>query len=252
MSDRSRSTEPRCWPCLVRNNAAVTVDAVATPQDDQHAHRLAQLGQLASPRRSDGRRPTSPDRAGTAAWGTHRSSHARWATVFLMASFCAQPASGQENTAPPVPEEAVQRLRQLHGRWQFQTEYLNAAGEVTGRTSGTEEVEWLVEDRVLGMTSRLDGDRVGSRAMWFYDRTTLEFTLVSVNGSTGELWVLGGDLDQWQIRSRVTPPGSAQIRFTHYDVEQDSWRALMEYSTDGGDTWLPGFRQVFSRVSKAG
>jgi hypothetical protein len=41
--------------------------------------------------------------------------------------------------------------------------------------------------------------------------------------------------------------GESQLRFTRYNVKPDSFESRMEYTSDGGETWLPGNHQVFTR-----
>ena len=55
----------------------------------------------------------------------------------------------------------------------------------------------------------------------------------------GELWVLKGGLDEYVMTS---PPKAQEdgrvitIRFTHIDMEENSFTAVMEFSHDEGRT----------------
>ena len=58
---------------------------------------------------------------------------------------------------------------------------------------------------------------------------------------------LGGEF-QWTSAPRENPDGSSLVmRFTHYDIEKDSFKALGEYSRDGGETWIAFSRQHLTR-----
>ena len=88
------------------------------------------------------------------------------------------------------------------------------------------------------------------KGLWFYNTADERFYLISVSGETGELWTMSGSLDEWTITSRPKPrPGGSEviIRFHHYEVTDDAFRATMEYSRDGGATWTVGYRQRMTR-----
>ncbi|NNE59391.1 MAG: hypothetical protein HKN35_00680, partial [Woeseia sp.] len=73
--------------------------------------------------------------------------------------------------------------------------------------------------------------------------------MVSV-GHDGKLWIMSGLLGE---ETRYTqefeqPDGNkAQLRFTRYNVAPARFESRMEYTTDGGASWLPGNHQVFTR-----
>ncbi len=83
----------------------------------------------------------------------------------------------------------------------------------------------------------------------FYNFAKSKFYLTSVDAA-GDLWVLSGGLDEYVITSQPRPHRrgrTTQIRFTHSNIEQDSFDAIMEMSRDGGKTWWMRSRQRLTR-----
>lgn len=71
-------------------------------------------------------------------------------------------------------------------------------------------------------------------------------------GADGNLWVMSGSAGG-QVRMSQVFRGAdgvdTQLRFTRNKVKQDSFESRMDYSRDGGKTWLPGNHQLFRRSS---
>jgi hypothetical protein len=72
--------------------------------------------------------------------------------------------------------------------------------------------------------------------------------MVSV-GRDGMLWTMSGPLggETRTTQEFTTATGTAQLRFTRYNVADDSFESRMEYTEDGGKSWKPGNHQVFRR-----
>jgi hypothetical protein len=74
--------------------------------------------------------------------------------------------------------------------------------------------------------------------------------MVSV-GADGKLWVMSGALGGEQRTSQEfqTADGkTARLRFTRFNVSADAFESRMDFSEDGGETWIPGNHQVFRRA----
>lgn len=144
---------------------------------------------------------------------------------------------------------SIQELRDSHGAWVVTTEFLAEDGSISKTAQGSYEFDWVVPDRVMqGLTSIPELDM--SSAILFYVResdSTIE--MVSV-GKDGKLWIMtgpaGGD-------TRYTQPfptqagGEGQLRFTRYNVTNEGFESRMEWTQDGGETWVQGNHQVFRR-----
>ena len=134
-------------------------------------------------------------------------------------------ATGQAGT-PPVLQEGIEQLRLTHGNWAVVTEFLNPDGSIAKSVEGTYRFTWVVMDRVLTIA------------------------MVSV-GAEGTLRVMTGPADG---KTRTPPPvrgaegKDTQLRFTRFNVKPDNFESKMEYSTNGGATWLPGNHQRFRRT----
>ena len=173
----------------------------------------------------------------------------KWLPLMLLAGTAwSQDAADGEALA-----DAIGQLRHAAGDWVVTTEFLDAAGETTRTVPGVYRFRWVVVDRVLSGESELEG--LGSTALLFYVNEGEEkIEMVSVN-SSGRLWIMSGPLGgetRYTQEYRTADGNTARLRFTRYNVEPDRFESRMEYTTDGGASWLPGNRQVFERVPAAG
>ena len=88
------------------------------------------------------------------------------------------------------------------------------------------------------------------RAWEYYEVKTEMYTLTSIDRDGRLITMRGelGDLFRWTSASRDLPNGgSFQIRFTHRDIEPDSFTAVGEVSRDGGKSWTVFTRQYLTR-----
>ena len=144
---------------------------------------------------------------------------------------------GQGNPGD-IPVEARQRLDHHVGVWDIRTEYLDRAGNVVRTVLGVDTARYIIPGRVVELTTAIDELGFVSKAWVFYSIPTQEYILTSVD-ARGELWVLKGGLDEYVITS---PPKAQEdgrvitIRFTHIDIEENSFTAVMEFSYDEGRT----------------
>ncbi|MDG2170177.1 MAG: hypothetical protein P8L44_19885 [Opitutales bacterium] len=63
--------------------------------------------------------------------------------------------------------------------------------------------------------------------------------------------MLTGGLDEYVISStpKKQPNGrELTIRFTHTNIQEDSFEAIMETSIDGGKSWWARYRQYLTRL----
>ncbi len=153
---------------------------------------------------------------------------------------------------PPneIPAEAQRRLEMIIGDWQSTWEHLDADGNVIHKSEGTESARWTIEDRVVEMTTVVPDRGSTSKALMFYNQIEEQFYLISVD-QRGDLWLLSGGLDSYVITSRPhrQPDGSEMmIRFTHFEDDDDHFRAVMESSSDDGATWTKRTHQTLVRV----
>jgi len=166
--------------------------------------------------------------------------------MFLGTLFAPQVSA--QATEAELPAVAVERLEYAIGEWDVVGERLLPDGTVGEPVHGGMSASWLVPGRIVQMADR--DPEGGGRSWWVYDRATEAWTLVSIGVENGAVWVLRGNLEEWIITSdpRQWPDGrSAQIRFTHHDIQPNSFQALQEVSFDGGQTWAAVFRQTLTR-----
>ncbi len=148
---------------------------------------------------------------------------------------------------------AVEQLRHAAGAWQVTTEFLAPDGTVARSVEGSYVFEWVVPDRVLVGRSELPELGRASGILFYYQQAEERIGMASV-GADGQLWVMTGAADE---EVRTTPPtampdGSViELRFTRYNVEPDRFESKMEYSTDGGESWVQGNHQLFRRQPAA-
>lgn len=157
-------------------------------------------------------------------------------------------AAGASAQLPDLPAEARKRLDHHVGEWNVRTEFLGRNGGVVRTSEATDTARYVIPGRVVELAT-VANEKIVSRAWMFYNTTADEFTLTSVD-PRGDHWVLTGGLDEYVITSAPRPHprgGTLMIRFTHVNIELDSFEALMEMSRDGGETWFPRSRQYLTR-----
>lgn len=152
-------------------------------------------------------------------------------------------------TTPDKLALAIKQLRHSHGNWSVTTKFLTEDGAVAKSVQGTYRFAWVVPDRVLSGQSEIPALKQKSGILFYVNekKQTIEMTSV---GADGNLWVMSGDAGE---ETRTTQPfrsadgKETQLRFTRFNVKPDSFASRMEYTTDGGQTWLPGNYQLFRR-----
>lgn len=153
-------------------------------------------------------------------------------------------------TEQDIPAEAKKRLEHHIGKWTATTEYVDQEGKVFHTAVAHDEAKYTIEGRVVELTSYVPEQNHTSKAWFFYSIPEATWYLTSVDNH-GDLWVLSGGLDDYIITSRPKPHpegGTIIIRFTHLNIEADSFDAIMESSRDEGKTWTKVFNQRVERV----
>lgn len=151
---------------------------------------------------------------------------------------------------PQKPAPAVEQLRHAQGRWSVTTEFLNEDGSVARAVQGTYRFDWVVPDRVLSGQSEIPELKQKSAILFYVNESKFIIEMVAV-GADGNLWVMTGPADEeWRTTAPFRGPDGKdrQLRFTRYNVQPDSFESKMEYTTDGGKTWVRGNHQVFRRT----
>ena len=151
-------------------------------------------------------------------------------------------------TDSSIPEEAKTRLDHIVGKWKFRTDYLDRNGDVSRSVNGFEEANYIIGNSVVELTTTVNGSV--SKGWMFYNSEERSFQLTSVDGS-GIYWKFSGGLEEYVITSdpkRRTNGREITLRFTHLEIEEDSFQAVMESSIDGGKTWWTRSRQYLERV----
>jgi hypothetical protein len=165
--------------------------------------------------------------------------------IVLPASALAQSATDKSGEFA----RSVEELRQARGAWSVTTEFLKPDGSVARTVKGTYRFDWVVPDRVLSGQSEIPELKQQSAILFYLNERRKIIEMVSV-GADGDLWVMTGAAGS---NTRMTKPfptadgKTSHLRFTRYNVKPDSFESKMEYTEDGGKTWLPGNHQVFRR-----
>lgn len=157
--------------------------------------------------------------------------------------------SEQKRAEKQIPPEAQKRLDHHIGKWKIKIDYLDANGKVVYSTTGTDEVRYIIDRRVVEMTTSIPDLPSFSKGWMFYSIPEETFYVTSVDRE-GQFWIMSGGLDEYVITSKPKrqPDGTEMmIRFTHSDIKEDSFEALMEYSKDAGKTWKARFKQYLTR-----
>lgn len=175
-------------------------------------------------------------------------------TVILGLVIIATPLTGQEpREDEPIPAEARKRLDYAIGKWVSKTEGLNQRGEVVRTSYSEDQRRFVIDDRIVEISGVMRESGNAFRAWEYYDERTGKYSLTSIN-SKGQVMTMSGGLEgefRWTSEEQKRPDGSSFLmRFTHYDIQPDSFKALGEYSKDGGKTWIPFSRQHLTRRGK--
>ncbi|MCB1578347.1 MAG: hypothetical protein KDI81_13745 [Xanthomonadales bacterium] len=147
-------------------------------------------------------------------------------------------------------QRSVEQLRTSIGHWHVVTEFLDEDGSVAKSVNGSYRFEWVVPDRVVSGRSDIPELKQSAGILFYVNEKDRLIEMVSV-AADGRLWIMRGALGD---EVRTTPEyktrdgGSGQLRFTRFNVAEDSFESRMEYSEDGGKTWKPGNHQTFRRA----
>jgi hypothetical protein len=170
-----------------------------------------------------------------------------WLAILLLCF--ASPVIGETDDA--ALQRSVAELQHAIGDWDVTTEFLADDGSVRNAVDGNYSFSWVVEDRVASGTNVLPAIGIRSGILFYINEAAQNIEMVAV-GPDGRLWImtgpLGGDTRYTQ-EYEDSSGGIGQLRFTRYNVTEDSFESKMEYTDDGGATWKPGNHQVFRRVS---
>lgn len=145
---------------------------------------------------------------------------------------------------------AVEQLRHAQGTWSVTTEFLNEDGSVAKVVQGTYRFTWVIPDRVAAGQSEIPELEQISGILFYVNEKKLSIEMVSV-GRDGSLWTMtgaAGDEVRLSQPFRAADGKESQLRFTRYNVSPGRFESRMEYTSDGGKTWLPGNHQVFVRA----
>lgn len=163
-----------------------------------------------------------------------------------------QAATAGDGGASAALQRSVEQLRSSIGRWSVVTEFLDEKGSVARSATGSYEFSWIVPDRVVAGRSEIPELEQASGILFYVNEKKQEIEMVSV-GPDGNLWVMTGPLGGEVRLSQpfTTAAGrTRQLRFTRFNVSPDAFESRMDYTEDGGKTWIPGNHQLFRREAR--
>jgi hypothetical protein len=174
---------------------------------------------------------------------------ALFSSIALLAALPSVLQSPSSQVSTAAIAKGVEQLRHVIGKWDVKTSFMNPDGTTAETVDGTYEFEWVVKDRVVSGKSDVPKKQMASAFMMYLHTRKSLIEMCSV-GADGHLWVMTGPIDG---DARTTPDtkmsdGSlVRLRFTRFNVKQDSFESKMESSVDQGTTWSLGNRQQFRR-----
>lgn len=136
-------------------------------------------------------------------------------------------------------EKAQERLDYLIGTWDSTTEILDDGGDVIRTDHSVDIIEPFIGTKVLLTT--VVGSGPVRKTIRFYDQAERRYYEIGV-GELGDVWILTGGMDEYVTTSQVRAARDGTdvlVRFTHTNIQPDSFEALMEVSRDGGESWTP-------------
>ena len=134
--------------------------------------------------------------------------------------------------------EAQQRLDYLIGSWDVISDILDADGNVTQTRRSLDVTEPLIGNKVL-MTTSHGSDGTIRKSLRFYDEQENTFYQIDV-GAAGDVYILSGGMTEYVTTTQPRSTrrgGTIMYRFTHTNIQPDSFEATTETSRDGGRTW---------------
>lgn len=163
------------------------------------------------------------------------------------------PAIAQSLDSSPVPDisAGLEQLRHVEGDWAVTTEFVNEDGSIAASHEGMYSFRWVIPDAVLSGTNHIPTLDQTSAILFYLRPKSNEIEMVSV-GKDGMLWIMTGKDGEEERTTRDVPTqdgGSMRLRFTRYNVSENSFESRMDWSTDGGKNWTQGNHQVFRRCS---
>lgn len=167
-----------------------------------------------------------------------------FALIFFLGFVSEINANPQDKLALSVAE-----LRNVVGRWSVVTEFLNEDGSVARTSTGSYEFEWAVPDRVLTGKMEIPSEERSAGILFYVNEKKMTIEMASV-GSDGHLWIMtgaAGEETRYTQKFKATDGKEGQLRFTRFNVSEDSFESKMEYTKDNGKTWKLGHHQVFRR-----
>jgi hypothetical protein len=146
---------------------------------------------------------------------------------------------------------SVAELQHAIGDWDVTTEFLAPDGTTARSAEGSYSFSWIIEDRLATGRNAIPDLGMQSGILFYVNEKARTIEMVAV-GPDGRLWImtgpLGGDTRYSQTYAD-SGGGGGQLRFTRFNVTDNSFESKMEYTEDGGESWKPGNHQVFRRSS---
>lgn len=166
----------------------------------------------------------------------------------------AQAGDAAEARAALRAEQAQALLDYEIGLWDSRWERLDAEGNVTVSFTGTEHFEWYLGDKVVQLTTRIPELDQMSKSLRFFSPREQRIVFWAVD-SNSDHWTMHQDVESGIIHSLPTPTaagGEMTLRFTTTRKTADAFDVAMDYSLDGGDSWVRGMRQYLTRAASPG
>ena len=140
--------------------------------------------------------------------------------VFVSVLVLSGVPAGAQAPPPPLPQKAKARLERMIGTWESRWDYLDKEGNVRRSVAGTETMRYLVEGRVIGMSTRVPETGSYNESLVYFNVKEDRLYLVSVDPS-GQLWKLTGEADGHVLAAEPVklPDGrEMMIRFTENET----------------------------------
>lgn len=163
-----------------------------------------------------------------------RDSAPRWG-LLLLAILVATPGAMEAQDPATLAQE---RLDYLIGTWDSTTEFFDGAGNVVRTDHSVNVIEPFIGNRVI-LTTMIGSGSTVRKTIRFFDRADERYYEIGI-GVDGDVWILSGGMDEYVTSSQARPSsngGKVMVRFTHTNIEPNSFQAFMEVSRDEGRTW---------------
>ncbi len=169
--------------------------------------------------------------------------------VLPLFSFHSTYAQGDSESTDSILNRALEILKHRQGVWDSSWEFLDEEGDVSKVVNGIERGEYVIEGRVLQITTEVPEMGLFSKSLNYFHPLERKLYFFSVD-KTGDHWILTEEVGSGVMLSHAHKQSEGAdriIRFKTLRSTATEVDVLSEHSLDNGVTWKPVFHQYLRK-----